>query len=51
MAAQLIQQAQRELATQNEPAVGAEGASRQLQTALSQIEPNPASGEQVNIFA
>ncbi|TVO66032.1 MAG: hypothetical protein FHP92_18815 [Denitromonas halophila] len=51
IAAQLIQQAQRELATQNEPTVGADGASRQLQTALSQIEPNPASGEQVNIFA
>jgi hypothetical protein len=51
IAAQLIQQAQRELATQNEPAVGADGASRQLQAAISQIEPNPASGEQVNIFA
>ncbi|TVO53477.1 hypothetical protein FHP91_15750 [Denitromonas halophila] len=51
IAAQLIQQAQRELATQNEPAIGADGASRQLQTAISQIEPNPASGEQVNIFA
>ncbi len=51
IAAQLIQQAQRELATQNEPVVGADGASRQLQTAISQIEPNPASGEQVNIFA
>ncbi|MFV0663373.1 putative metalloprotease CJM1_0395 family protein [Denitromonas sp.] len=51
IATQLIQQAQRELATQNEPAIGADGASRQLQTALSQIEPNPAAGEQVNIFA
>ncbi|HPR08295.1 MAG TPA: putative metalloprotease CJM1_0395 family protein [Denitromonas sp.] len=51
IAAQLIQQAQRELATQNEPVVGADGASRQLQTALSQIEPKQGRGEQINIFA
>ncbi|MBT0961320.1 putative metalloprotease CJM1_0395 family protein [Denitromonas iodatirespirans] len=51
IAAQLIQQAQREQATQNDPAQGAEGGTRQLQQALSQIAPRTDPGQQINLFA
>lgn len=51
IAAQLIQQAQREQATQNDPAQGAEGGTRQLQQALAQIAPRADAGQQINLFA